>query len=353
MKVADSSSSHTIHPPITKNGSQAQVSQKGSGFALGDILKARVLRVQADGTTILETNGRTLTAKSLVSLVPGEEIWLEVKEKGETPLLALAGKKGAAQDFVKAFFLTLTSREVPLPRLLSEFSFLPQASAVEENGILGKLFLHLLSGVVTEKSDPELVKLMAFIFGAVRQAQDKSESNISTLLKEVIENISHTKNQEYKPLQTALEDAVKTVEMHQQLNTRAPSPNESMFYLFPCFFAGDESWGEWVFSMDDGADMEKGFSLDFFLDMSRLGPVSFHLQSHGSGLRGEFRISRGGARTHIENQLPELKNILGNLGYHPVSLVCKDSEHTTPQEIKNKVVSLAGLQKFALIDIKA
>lgn len=111
--------------------------------------------------------------------------------------------------------------------------------------------------------------------------------------------------------------------------------------------------GRMVFSMNEGADMEKGFSLDFFLDMSRLGPVSFHLQSHGSGLRGEFRISRGGARSHIEKQLPELKNILGNLGYHPVSLVCTDSDHATPQEIKKKVISLAGLQKFALIDIKA
>lgn len=353
MKVTDSSSSHKIHLPITKHEGQPQGSQKGLGLALGDMLKARVLSVQADGTAILETNGQTLTAKSLVSLVPGEEMWLEVKEQGVSPLLSLAGKKGAAHDFIKAFFLTLTSREGPLPRLFSEFSFLSQDLAVEESAILEKLFLHLLAGVVTEKPDPDLVRLMAFIFGAVRQAQGKSESDISTLFKEVIENIPHTKNQKYTSHQTALEDAVKTVEMHQQLNTRAPSPTEPMFYLFPCFFTGDESWGEWFFSMDEDADMGKGFSLDFFLDMSRLGPVSFHLQSHGSELYGEFRISRGGVRSHIEKQLPELKNILGNLGYQPVSLVCTDSDHTTAQEIKKKVVSLAGLQKFALIDIKA
>jgi len=353
MKVADSSNSHKIYLPIAKNGGQIQVGQKGLDFALGDMLKVRVLKVQADGTAILETNGQTLSAKSLVSLVPGEEMWLEVKEEGASPLLSSAGKKGAAHDFIKAFFLTLTSREAPLPRLLSEFSFLPQTLEVEENAILGKLFLHLLSGVVTEKSDPDLVKLMAFIFGAARQSQDKSESNISTLLKDVIENIPRAKNQVHTPLQTTLEDAVKTVEIHQQLNTRAPSPSESMFYLFPCFFAGDESWGEWFFSMNEGDDEEKGFSLDFFLEMSRLGPVSFHLQSYESGLRGEFRASRAGARSHIEKELPELKNILGNLGYHSISLVCIDSDHTTPQEIRKKVVSLAGLHKFALIDIKA
>jgi hypothetical protein len=237
--------------------------------------------------------------------------------------------------------------------LFSEFPFLPQDLKVEENAVLGKLFLHLLSGVVNEKPDSDMVKLMAFIFGAVRQAQDKSGSNISSLFKDVLENIPPAKNQEYMPLQTTLDDAVKTVEMHQQLNARAPSPNESMFYLFPCFFAGDESWGEWFFSMNEGDDVEKGFSLDFFLEMSRLGPVSFHLQSHESGLRGEFRVSRPSARSHIEKELPELKNILGNLGYHSISLVCTDSDHTTPQEIRKKVVSLAGLQKFALIDIKA
>jgi hypothetical protein len=353
MKVADSSSSHKIHLPITKNGGQAQVGQKELDLALGDMLKVRVLRVQADGTAILETNGRTLTAKSLVTLVPGEEMWLEVKEEGLAPLLSSAGKKGEAHDFIKTFFLTLTSREAPLARLFSEFPFLPQDLKVEENAVLGKLFLHLLSGVVNEKPDSDMVKLMAFIFGAVRQAQDKSGSNISSLFKDVLENIPPAKNQEYMPLQTTLDDAVKTVEMHQQLNARAPSPNESMFYLFPCFFAGDESWGEWFFSMNEGDDVEKGFSLDFFLEMSRLGPVSFHLQSHESGLRGEFRVSRPSARSHIEKELPELKNILGNLGYHSISLVCTDSDHTTPQEIRKKVVSLAGLQKFALIDIKA
>lgn len=131
MKVTDSSNSHTIHLPITKNGGQLQVSQKGLDFALGDMLKARVLSVQADGTAILETNGRTLTAKSFVSLVPGEEMWLEVKEEGVSPLLSLAGKKGAAHDFIKAFFLPWHLGKSPCPVCFLNSLFCPKLLPVK------------------------------------------------------------------------------------------------------------------------------------------------------------------------------------------------------------------------------
>lgn len=352
MKIADPSNSQKILPSIERQGAPSQANQKGPEFAVGDLLKARILKIQANGNTLLEVKGQTFSARSLVSLAPGDELWLEVRSEGASPLLALAEKKGAAYEFIKFFFLHLGSKESLLARFSTASSFLQKTLTTEENLSLSTLFLHLLSAVTNEKPDAEMVKLMAMLYGAVRQPHGETKSPVAGLLKEISLFNSLSKKILTKSFQEVVEDTSKTAEIHQQLNSRASFSGDPAYYLFPCFFAGDESWGEWFFSLNDDSGPEKGFSLDFFLEMSRLGPISLHLESQEKSLRGEFQIVGEDVRSHIEKQLPELKKILGNLGYSPVLLSCLTSRHNTPEEIKKKLASQTGLPRFSLIDVK-
>ena len=354
MKIADPAGSPTISSSIERHASQPQGNQKGPEFAVGDLLKARILQIQENGNILLQVKGQTFSARSLVSLNPGDELWLEVRAAGDSPLLALAGKKGAAHEFIKNFFFHVTSKEGLLDRFSSSFPLSQNTLTAEENLSLGRLFLHLLSSVTSEKPDADAVKLMALLYGAVRHPQGKTESAVSDLFKEISIFSSVSKNRVPKFFKEAVEDTFKTAEMHQQLNSsRASLPGEAPFYLFPCFFAREESWGEWIFSLREESGPEKEFSLDFYLEMSRMGPISFHLESRDTSMRGEFRMGGEEVRIHMEKQLPELKRILGNLGYDPVLLRCLVSEHNTPEEIKKKLTSKAGLHTFSLLDVTA
>jgi hypothetical protein len=154
-------------------------------------------------------------------------------------------------------------------------------------------------------------------------------------------------------IQKTITGLTEIIEAHYQVNSKPLAENEPVFFLFPCFFTGKEGWGEWMFASEDTATASQGFTLDFFLEMSRLGSISIHVTCQDNALSGEFRVSKHGVSGHVEEHLPELQTILQNIGYHPVSLKCREYDHDIYQELQKKITSHAGLHKFALVDVKA
>lgn len=352
MKVADSPISKSFSSLSKSQVQKHQTVQKEAGLEVGKLLKARVVNVKSGGRVLLEASGREFSARSLVNLQQGEELWLEVKEAGSAPLLTLAAKKGAVYDFIKVFFANLSGRQGALSDFLSQFLSLQTTLTAGDKAALEQLFLHATSSAVDDVPDPEIVKLMALLHGALQHPGGKGDASLVDRLMTVMQPGLRLKTAGVEIFQKTIDDLTKTIEVHQQVNSKILSENEPVFFLFPCFFEGKEGWGEWMYSSESSSTSDQGFTLDFYLEMSRLESISIHLVCKENGLSGEFRTSKEGIRDHVNNNLPELQEILENIGYHPVSLTCRQSDHNNPQELQKKISSQAGLHRFALIDVR-
>ncbi len=347
---------------VTKGGSQPQLTTAvikgventtGKALAAGDtgkaqltagqIFKATVINMGADGTVLLDVEGKQLTAQSLVPLAKHSELWLEVTKGGSQPQLTTAVTKGAMQDLLKFFIAGST-----LP-----------ATGAKLSHLLTTLATHL-----TPETPPDPLPLLTSIAGATSSDKPIPEALKSLVMlltersetkNELIDLLSRS-NQQKKPLPAELlplEKLAKSISTHQEINSQPPTPNNPNFFLFPCFFAGESGWGEWLFSRET-TEEEKGkeqYTIAFFLEMSRLGPLSLQVTLQESTLQGAFTLQNEKARDHIATQVPELVHILQKQGYQSVSFSCHTHPDSTLHHLKTALQEKIGRQKFSLVDI--
>lgn len=316
----------------------------------GDFLRAKVLELLADGRVRLDINGTPLTAKSLVSLTPGNELWLEVSRGGTMPLLTVAGKENAMQELVKALLAGGLGQAGMRGQALTPShvsASVPQESMPSSVGGApgrGSFLAELFSAVQEESSSPETIRILASLLsirrtpvlhaleilaGRVRdKGREQSEGGIS-------------------------EKMVRLLEVHQEVNSQPLRESDRNLYLFPCFFSGEESWGEWMLDLhQEGAPPgEEHYRITFFLDMSRLGPLSIHVSLSGKRIIGQFYLQDAETCSHLQASLPELRHLLERQGYFPVSLSSQVETRHVISRLKDELERTGASNRFSLVDL--
>ncbi|MCB2181693.1 MAG: flagellar hook-length control protein FliK [Desulfobulbaceae bacterium] len=346
MKISDLNNiplSKTTASVSTPSTDSSQSDGKQS-FSPGELLKAVVNGFTEDGKVLLDIGGRLITAKSMTPLTLNSELWLEVAKGGDQPLLSLAGKKGAVQNFLKSFLahsqqLSPQTSKPALPSLLS--TLLPpsaQGLPLTDQVAAGSI----IAAHVDQKPAPEMLKLVAMLLGG---KTDIKNELFSTDIKTGTEKLLQGTDLHHA------EKLIKILSAHHEVNSQPPAPSNENFFLFPCFFASQSGWGEWIFSMEQDGGEEGNYTLAFFLEMSNLGPLTLRASISDRSFSGEFRLRTEKARAFLATQLPELEAILRKQHYSPVSLTCKISSENLVQQLKKTLEEKAAIKRFSLIDV--
>ncbi len=366
MKIGDSSS---IKPqsPNELFGQERRLAphqnQQIENPSLGRLFKAVVLSVDSDGRVLLSLNGEKLSAQTLVPLKVGQEVWLEVVKGGDVPLLGLASKKGAVVDVMRQLFSLnrggasfggagdlagLSAPGLPnkgdltaaIEKFIKIFSEAVQGSEPDSRKVIKQLsLLGLFSGGhkdamaskgVTQK--PLLADLLALMSGR----------DTSDLLKGVSGGKGVT-------------ELVRLFETIGQLNNPVAGQDQQDFLLFPCFFAGESGWGEWLFSFSQENGNPAGengkYGLTFFLEMSNLGEIQLQIYFNDDAIRGVLSAVDQKVVEYLDGALPELTERLINLDYKPVELSCKLDSVRNLQSLKEQLCKKTGQESFTLLDV--
>lgn len=229
MKISEQShlSIYKIEP---RDGQKVPISKSPDNlpFAQGQLIKGTVAGFTGDGKVLLDVGGQTVTARTLVPLTLGSELWLETGESDSFPLLTLAAKKGAVQDFLKLLISTAplpSSNAMSLSDLFSSLlpNLVPEATAGGQI-IAGSVIAATSGG----ESFPEAIKILSLLLGGSPGPQ----MDISQLLDTI-----EQKETMLKPLlDPTTEKLVKILAAHQQINCQPPQTTDQNFLLFPCFF---------------------------------------------------------------------------------------------------------------------
>jgi hypothetical protein len=356
--ILDQKHSQNLQPEVTD---RPTADLDGIRLAVGQLIKARVSEVGLDGKLFLTMAGKTIPVRSEVSLKPGQDIWLEVREVKPQPRLTLAAGKGTVHDFLRQFLAEGTG----IGRAATMLSGLE--TGVETNQLTRLLTLFPLLGNLLEGlqgGNADVIALIDLLNALRRQAEKgpppgapsrpESLSAFSAgQIKEFQSGItSHAEKMlsELAPLRAFL--AATT-----NLNTLSFGKDGPPFLFFPCFFADNAGWGEWVFQHEnasaDHASAETPYRLSFFLTMSSLGDLHVDVSVSGKSLRGTLLVGNREVRDHIAEALPELQQLLRATGFDSVTLTCAVTRTGLPQAIKETVGQAAGLGSTSLLDVTA
>ncbi|MFZ5760622.1 MAG: hypothetical protein ACOY32_13475 [Thermodesulfobacteriota bacterium] len=322
------------------NSATGRVGVETARFAVGDLIKAKVLAVEGDGRVTLDVNGVTLSARSAVPLTVGRELWLEIGSGGSLPLLALAAKKGAVQDLLK---LLLSPGLAPAAggENAKGAPALPTASVAQLVGL--RVPAGVLAAPVGENAAPERVKLLVSLLSRQLSPEEDQGGLLAALAG---------RTTRAEPPSTATDLFVRILTAHQEVNSQPPQPGNQNFFLFPCFFTGSEGWGEWLFSQEKAdAQGSLSYSVSFFLEMSALGPLSIHVSVRDAAISGELCPGSEKACRFISERLPELNGALADLGYRPVALSCRLQAKALVAQLAEKLEQKASLERFSLVDL--
>jgi hypothetical protein len=309
----------------------------------GQLVKGTVVGLTGDGKILLEVGGQTVTARSLVPLTPGSELWLETGKGGEVPLLTLAAKKGAVQDLLR-----LLVAGTPVTAVGKGVSDLASSLAAQPGPGLAAPGQTLLGGILAATAgaspDPEALKVLALLLGGA--AGHPKE------FLDLLDTVAAGKS--LKPqMPNAAEKAAKILAVHHEVNSQPPAADQQNFFLFPCFFAGAAGWGEWLFSLEqDHAPGEKEqYGLSFFLEMSNLGAMSLQATVAGRKITGTFHLETEKARDHLAASVPDLVQILEKQGYAPVAFACGVRSENIFRQVKEALEEKAAIKRFSLLDV--
>ena len=347
MKIADQPSLQIFKIESTAAGKPAQKKEGDElHLAPGQLVKGRVVGLTGDGKFLLDVGGQMVTARSLVPLTPGSELWLETGKGGSVPLLTLAAKKGAVQDFLK---LLIAGGPIPaaggraLADLVSSLigKLASPGMAAAGQTMIGSVLAATGSGV----PDPEAIKVLALLLGGAT-GQSKELLDLLTGPAAKASLLQSQPN-------AAADKPAKILAAHQEINSLPPQADSQNFLLFPCFFAGETGWGEWLFSLEQehAPDKEEQYSLSFFLEMSSLGAMSLQATIAGRKIAGAFQLETDKARDHLAASVPELVHILEKQGFSPVSFGCGVKSENIFQQLKEALQEKADIKRFSLLDV--
>jgi hypothetical protein len=325
-------------------------------FGQGQLLKGEVTGLTQDGKVLLDIGGRIVEARSEVALKIGSSLWLEVQQT-EPLWLRVADKKGAAQEFIRQYYADPAALGKGLRALLG-LAFLAES----ENGLqdqAGMLQNFANTAVGSEADSGRIIRLLAMLGSGVT-AEDKGAGQVEAgpqRLHELIALLGRGGVLD-KSSAAAMQKLGLLLELQGELNGLPASAQQSQFLLFPCLFALGAGVGQWLFSLDReeeqaAAGEERGYTLSFFLEMSRLGEVRIQLRVKGQILQGECVVTSESVREHLAPQLGELEGLLGKLGYDTVRFSCRVAKGSMLESLKSGLETAAQLDSVRIVDLKA
>ncbi len=328
IKSDQSSKSHT---------SQNQNPLPVTSLENGRLIKGFVAALDAKGNYLVKTEWGTLSARSLVSLEVGKEMFFEVVKGGSAPLLAVSARVGASLDIIRL-----------LPGLFG-FSELNKAQS-ETQSVAGRQFLNMITeNALGPNPEPDkLLKLLSWL--------NKGVPSLTESLQEQLQSIERPEIVG-KGQPQVLQKLIKLFEAHATFNNLTPTTQGQDFeplLICPCFFSGDTRWGEWLFSFKKNQEENTGnekdnYAISFYLNMSRMGEMFLKLHSRKDKLQGVFSLASQEALTHMQQFLPQLSNSLSAF-YETVNITCQLSQKTGLQALKDELASQSGVSSYALVD---
>lgn len=336
--------------PVAEEGGKPASGIRSLSLTPGQLLKARVVRVEGNGKVLLAIDEELVTARTPLELTEGSEHWLEVRQGGAEPWLVMAGRKGAAGDLLRLLAAEEAGRGKGLELFLTGSAGAQQESPAAAS-IRQDVAALLADSAVTDAPDPARIIFSLFLLQDVPGQKEGSgflRRRLEDLLRVLPEGTAGRK--EGEKLGRVLAAAAK---MNSQ-----PSTGGDRFLLFPCLLAGGAGWGEWLFTSEDsggeaaGAE-EAGYTLSFFLHLSRLGELHLQLAVRGEAVRGTFATANAKARRHLEGHLPELAGLFKRLGFEKVNLSCRPARGHLLHELRESLHRRAGSAPLALVDLQA
>jgi hypothetical protein len=330
----------------------------------GQLFKSRVLGFTEDKRVLLEINNRAVAVESRVPLKAGSELWLEVKGAGQSIFLSQAMKKGAVHEFIRqalpdtpaikktitslVSFAKVSAANIPpkeLVKFAPLFRFFTSLAGSGKQDVENLLEALIILGKTTQDFSPTAIQ---------QQKLDRLFVDFLAMLQKQGENLPASMKDISR---SGMERLLALIESLNQINSQPTAQGEAPFFLFPCFFAADAGWGEWMFNLEE--DSEKGDkesasyqSLRFFLEMSRLGNVHLAVDLTTTSIRGTFFLEDEQAVAFVNRRLPDFEPILHGLGYEAVQFKCQVASRSLFQELKESLQQQAGITSIALLDVK-
>jgi len=326
-------------------------------FGQGQLFRGEVTGLTQDGKVLLDIGGRIIEARSEVALKIGSALWLEVQQTD--PLwLRVADKKGAAQEFIRQYYADPAALGKGLRSLLG-LAFLAESEKGLQN-LVGVL-QNFANTAVGQEADPSrLIRLLAMLGGGTVEDKGAGQAGPGPQrLQELIALLGAGRGGGLdKPSAAAMQKLGLLLELQGELNALPASAQQSQFLLFPCLFAMGAGVGQWLFTLERGEEQaaigeERGYTLSFFLEMSRLGEVQIQLRVKGQTLQGECVVTSETVREHLAPQLGELEELLGKLGYDTVHFSCRVAKATMLESLKIGIEMAAQLDSVRIVDLEA
>ncbi|HEX9715543.1 MAG TPA: flagellar hook-length control protein FliK [Desulfurivibrionaceae bacterium] len=325
-------------------------------FGQGQLLKGEVTGLTQDGKVLLDIGGRIVEARSEVALKIGSSLWLEVQQT-EPLWLRVADKKGAAQEFIRQYYADPAALGKGLRALLGLAFLAESEKGLQDQAGMLQNFANTALG--SEADSGRIIRLLAMLGSGVT-AEDKGAGQAGSgpqRLHELIALLGRGGVLD-KSSAAAMQKLGLLLELQAELNGLPASAQQSQFLLFPCLFAMGAGVGQWLFSLDReeeqaAAGEERGYTLSFFLEMSRLGEVRIQLRVKGQILQGECVVTSESVREHLAPQLGELEGLLGKLGYDTVRFSCRVAKGSMLESLKSGLETAAQLDSVRIVDLKA
>lgn len=325
-------------------------------FGQGQLVRGEVRGLTPDGKVLLDIGGQLVEARSEVALKPGSSLWLEVRQT-EPLWLRAADKKGAAQEFLRQYYADPAAMGKGLRALLG-LAFLSEAekSLADQAGFLQN-FANTAMG---PEADPDrVIRLLAMLgSGGIAEENITGQARPDKLQQLIAFLAGDRGGVLGKASGSAVQKLGLLLELQKELNGQPASPQQAQFLLFPCLFAMGAGVGQWLFTLDRGEDQaatgeDRGYTLSFFLEMSRLGELQIQLRVKGQSLQGECVVGTEAVHEYLAPQLGELEELLGKLGYDTVHFSCRVAKGTMLESLKAAIETAAQLDKVRIVDVTA
>ncbi|MBA3004461.1 MAG: flagellar hook-length control protein FliK [Desulfurivibrio sp.] len=355
--------------PFFLKGIQPPVSGRSDGgnkpgvpasllFGQGQLVRGEVTGLTPDGKILVAIGGQTFEARSEVALKPGSSLWLEVRQT-EPLWLRVADKKGAAQEFVRQHYADPGAMGKGL-RILLGLAFLADA----EQGLADQAgpLQNFANTAIGPEGDPGRIIRLLSMLGTGVAAENSGSEQAGVGVKKLHELIAFLAEDKGgilgKSSAAALQKLGVLLDLQGELNGLPASAQQAGFLLFPCVFAMGAGAGQWLFVLDrdeeqGAAGEERGYSLSFFLEMSRLGEMQIQIRVKDQTLQGECVVDREAVREHLAPQLAELEELLGKLGYEPVHFSCRVAKSSMLESLKIGIEAAAQLDSVRIVDVQA
>lgn len=309
----------------------------------GSLLKGRVVNIDAAGLLTVDTELGSFKAAAASVLAVGQEFWFEVVQAGTNPLLAEAGKKNAVLNLLRILLPGLLAVDSPLPG--STAAGLSPGDVPDPAQEAVPLRRFLADNAMDGTPDPgKLIKTISRLnlsppTGTEAEVASRSAAQPLSLFHEVES--------------PALHKLIRLLEAHTVVNQQPAAGSD--YLLFPVFFAGEAGRGEWLFSYEQeggAADPAATTNISFYLAMSRLGDTHLTITCRPNTLNGVLTLSSDDAADHVRRHLPQLVQALKPLA-DEVVINCRTAQLDCLKTLKDDMTAKAGLERFALVDLKA